>query len=835
MIKKGSKLINKHTKHIVYIMAVALFVFMFTINSGNIEITGRVSQTIPPEQPLIPEDLPESGGIFSTCAIGDTLFRVTDTRDAQAGPFDYNPYPYKVCFPDAGPIRKVCTLPEFPNAEFSLFLINRSVDNHYIYLNQYMNQYNSNDFYDVCSPDVACYFEEDENKECANSACLFRISDTKDGAVAECNVTGGKYPIKACCNARDIYPEDPCSKISINDMCGALSCRSDIDNDGWFNSDNQYPAEISVPSILVESPVLKGDPAFTGPRGSSNQLSATKKPKLHYIENNITPVKVGESFIVSANGWTRVFNYENYSNDLPKFKDYSTRQSRVGTLVVDGYPHDFKILNSAGDLLVDLDGDGIINRLSYVDISTSASSYSTKDLFTNKNSYPAILNVMDTPAVIDPYNMTFISKSGNLYSFILQFGDEKINYYDYYGCDEFPEDGCSISQRGDRCVSGCGPSYDDYCQALTTPIAPAACQITDARWSAISVASGQNINLIIDTNDGCNGQAATFNVYEVDLIGTNPVNVNPSSVVVSNNNAVSVWAAEYQDDISGNPEYEFEVTIGSATFTSSNQLTVSPSATGGAPFCGDGNVDSGERCNTCAADAGCNVNEICCEDISAGSASCRLICGGSESPVQPPDDPPACKPGLVPDDDGRCVCDEEGDDLCINSLSACLTIDPDCEDGDGRRTGINPDPDGDGVCDFIISGLSGTVCSGIDLCPGTPASQSDSTDLDGCSDEEATCRIQWDCSKVLWNPCNNGIKKRDVGDCTTLGIQSGLCRCVAPGTESCLIDGVYRPPTQEACFGGDETEFPFFTNLNILITVILIAGFYLARRKHENQ
>ncbi|MEK6904656.1 MAG: hypothetical protein AABW87_03620, partial [Nanoarchaeota archaeon] len=125
-----------------------------------------------------------------------------------------------------------------------------------------------------------------------------------------------------------------------------------------------------------------------------------------------------------------------------------------------------------------------------------------------------------------------------------------------------------------------------------------------------------------------------------------------------------------------------------------------------------------------------------------------------------------------------------------------------------------------------------TSCAGIDLCPGTPDSEADTVDEDGCSDEQATCSVQWDCSRVQWGPCTDGLRTRDVGDCSASGIQNGLCRCVVPGTESCSTGRSYVPPSEEACAGGEETEFPFFSSLNVIITLMLLAGFYLTRRNN---
>ena len=627
--------------------------------------------------------------ITDTCSPTDTLFRVSGQTGGNASQFDDQNYAFKLCFPEVGPISRSCTLPQNPNQEYELFLINKT-DNKIYVPGSMSYQYSNQDFTQVCSSNVACYYDT----SCQQGyTCLFSLSSTNNGLVGECNT----YPTKACCATRDFYPADPCSTFALNDQCGTSVCNQDLDLDNAF--------------------------AFQPGNAMDNSLSP---------------------------------------------------------------------------------------------------------------------------------------QSGSA-----------------YGCDLFPNDGCSINAMADNCRPGCGPDANsngiaDICEPPAPPQQP--CQILSAAWSSSQATEGQQVNLVVTTTAGCNGQNALFLVQEVDALSNDNVNTNPLSVQVLNGQATGTWTAEYQNDGVGDPEYQYQVTIGALSTTSASQLTVSRPVTN---VCGNNKLESGETCQTCIQDAGCATGTVCC--LSGSTYSCLTSCA-TGSIVNP-----GCSPGLV-NNNGICVCDEKDDNICPSDLS-CFESDPDCDDGDSEVTeddncpavynedqedfdqdatpldkcfftqdayyitsdssdficggdACDLDADNDGICDS--DGPIEPYCIGQDQCLYSPLGSI--VDLDpgsnqGCSAEEVTCKIEWDCSNVAWYPCDSstGLRTRDLGDCSKLGIENGLCKCnkYPIYNSECVTESFYMPKTMEKCEAGQQRqqEFPFFDNLSLIITLLLLIGFYLVRKK----
>ena len=162
------------------------------------------------------------------------------------------------------------------------------------------------------------------------------------------------------------------------------------------------------------------------------------------------------------------------------------------------------------------------------------------------------------------------------------------------------------------------------------------------------------------------------------------------------------------------------------------------------------------------------------------------------------------------------------------------------------------DADNDGVCDRPSSTPSsfkaadrdglvgGKLCFGEDKCIAETQGQlvnDEPGPQQGCTDQDVTCMVQWDCSNILWGPCVEGIQARDIGDCSLAGINTGRCRCdkVPHLDPACRSNAGYRPAIQEACVLGSEAtaeDFPFFSWVNVLVTIVLIAGFYLRKRRY---
>jgi cysteine-rich repeat protein len=120
-----------------------------------------------------------------------------------------------------------------------------------------------------------------------------------------------------------------------------------------------------------------------------------------------------------------------------------------------------------------------------------------------------------------------------------------------------PVCGNGILETGETCDDGNTVSGDGCSSICQTEIT--SCDLTSAVWSTTNVVEGTNVNLnVYGTN--CNGKTISFVVKEDDLVGSNDVNINPVNVVFSGS-ATGTWTAEYQTDISGDPEYYFIATV----------------------------------------------------------------------------------------------------------------------------------------------------------------------------------------------------------------------------------------------------------------------------------
>jgi cysteine-rich repeat protein len=118
--------------------------------------------------------------------------------------------------------------------------------------------------------------------------------------------------------------------------------------------------------------------------------------------------------------------------------------------------------------------------------------------------------------------------------------------------------GNGILETGETCDDGNNVNGDGCSNTCQTEIT--GCDLTSAGWSTTNVVEGTNVNLnVYGTN--CNGKTISFVVKEDDLVGSNDVNINPVNVVFSGTTATGTWTAEYQTDISGDPEYYFIATV----------------------------------------------------------------------------------------------------------------------------------------------------------------------------------------------------------------------------------------------------------------------------------
>ncbi len=136
-------------------------------------------------------------------------------------------------------------------------------------------------------------------------------------------------------------------------------------------------------------------------------------------------------------------------------------------------------------------------------------------------------------------------------------------------------------------------------------------------------------------------------------------------------------------------------------------------------------------------------------------------------------------------------------------------------------------------------------CDGIsnleDECPNTPYGEAVETEglLMGCSGSQAECISKVDCSMVTWSECNdqnqktrNICKNKDTGldyfDATGACCDNqDTCRC---NLGTCENHGNWIPTVRDCLL---EADFPFFTPLNVLLVIGLLAVFYMFRTKRR--
>ncbi|MBI2673489.1 hypothetical protein HYX19_04460 [Candidatus Woesearchaeota archaeon] len=122
-------------------------------------------------------------------------------------------------------------------------------------------------------------------------------------------------------------------------------------------------------------------------------------------------------------------------------------------------------------------------------------------------------------------------------------------------------------------------------------------------------------------------------------------------------------------------------------------------------------------------------------------------------------------------------------------------------------------------CDVVNDADCDGILNDVDECPGTKSCRD--ADSKGCDKGQATCYAEWDCSASEWSECNEetGKRTRDTSRCIFNGIPNSPCANITSVTnqKDCLI----------------EQEFPVFTNLNLIISISLLIGYYLLREKLE--
>ncbi len=118
-----------------------------------------------------------------------------------------------------------------------------------------------------------------------------------------------------------------------------------------------------------------------------------------------------------------------------------------------------------------------------------------------------------------------------------------------------------------RCIDSVGNvNTNDYTVTFSVSSAIQVCVLNSASWSKKNAVEGEIVYLNVFGNN-CNGKTISFEVRErdifgdIDVIGDDPVQINPFNVLFNGDSASGTWTAEWQSDglfdLGGNPEYYF--------------------------------------------------------------------------------------------------------------------------------------------------------------------------------------------------------------------------------------------------------------------------------------
>jgi len=123
----------------------------------------------------------------------------------------------------------------------------------------------------------------------------------------------------------------------------------------------------------------------------------------------------------------------------------------------------------------------------------------------------------------------------------------------------------SVSCSNDCKLSICG---DNICNATETSNScsndcPLFCDLTSASWNKKDTLVGETVYLNVVGNN-CNLKTISFEIWEYDVIGNDPVKTTPLNVIFSENSAKGSWTAEFQEEGIGEsspPEYYFTASV----------------------------------------------------------------------------------------------------------------------------------------------------------------------------------------------------------------------------------------------------------------------------------
>ncbi|MDO8555791.1 MAG: hypothetical protein Q7R96_01285 [Nanoarchaeota archaeon] len=740
----------------------------------------------------------EAATVATTCPTGkDTLFRLSSPTNAH-GAIYTELYSYKVCSPYTIPgASHTCA-----TSGSNIILRLSDTSNAHAETAEEEN-------YDIaiCYADFSCTTvnKPTTGTGCSTtSVCIASLSENTNAHLGACN----DYDINICCSSQqgtgtDQYPQDPCSFQDLGDQCGEISCNTDTDNDEAYTDTTEiYGCDL-----------------------------APKDPCSTYTFKDNCDGQGCDLTDTTTNNYEQACSITTCGDDIDPAID-------------------------TGENCAVCSGDAGCNNGQTCCLGTTTGTATCQ-------------TTTCAPTSIFP-GCTFGLTQNATGTCI---------------CKTAVDDYCPTDQSCQTTDPDCSENNNS-----TT------CSITSASWTTTTANEGATTQLRITTNAACNTKTATFRIFEDDLLIDDQATTQPATTTITAGTATTTWTAEYAADTGSDPdpEYYFTVTIATtaAQAKSSNLIKISRSS--GTAVCGNNRIDTGENCKVCSKDAGCGNNQLCCE--SNTTISCQVdSCSTGSTPV-PPTDPTGCAPGLKKDTAGKCICNEgTKDGTCPKVATGCFFKDKDCDDGDGKNEGDNCptikntdqadldqdfnqntckfdiigaegygvipnlqlcggdlcdlDKDGDEICDEpskVPIALRGQeegegLCYGNDQCDNTPRDELLNVQKEdypaktqGCSEEQATCLVQWDCSTVTWGECTQGIRTRNIGDCSETGITAGQCKCEVTGlTATCRNNNAYRPPTEESCSEEAQQEnFPAYDWINALITLVLIAGFYSIKKKH---
>jgi len=395
-------------------------------------------------------------------------------------------------------------------------------------------------------------------------------------------------------------------------------------------------------------------------------------------------------------------------------------------------------------------------------------------------------------------------------------------------------DGTIQSPNGDgineQCDDG-NTANGDGCSSTCQTEDPGNCTLTSASWSATEAIEGSLVNLDVVTSGCSDGIIMSFEVWEDDVVGDDPVSINPLNRIISGNSATGTWTAEWQEDASGDPEYYFIATISSTgeNMQSSNLLTVTlPPPSDPVILCSDYTDQT-----SCESDI-FSVAEFSVEEIIGDDAFCEngdITC--------------LCEWNVT-----GSVCNAVWEELDVPTGGTCGNgeIDPgeQCDGSDwGAITSCEVFSLEDGTlscgtdCLFDTSGCIGEsgVCGDNNINPGETCDGSDWGLILSCTDFDAFNTGELNCNsncKFDTIQCSIGSTNPPIGTCTYTSTTTGSCETDGFLSSSWTALWTGSSSSREAsCVDGTKViECPaqiplsFFNLYNMLITLLAIAGIY---------